>query len=102
MHVVFDESNAFYKEKSIKEDDDIGLEESLNDLKLEDKSSESDQLQPQQKEDKDLMEGLQTHNGNTLNLPKDLYFIHAHPKDEILGDPSCKESKLEYHLKITT
>ena len=31
MHVVFDKSNAFSKEKSIEEDDDVGLEESLND-----------------------------------------------------------------------
>ena len=42
MHVVFDESNAFSKEKSIEKDDGVGLEESLNDLKLRDKSSESD------------------------------------------------------------
>ena len=33
------------------------------------------------------MEGLQTHNGNTLNLPRDLHFSHAHPKNQILGDP---------------
>ena len=70
MHVVFDESNTFSKEKSIKEGDEVGLEESLNDLKLKDKSSESDQIKPQQKEEEDLIEDLQTHNGNTLNLLK--------------------------------
>ena len=33
------------------------------------------------------MEGLQTYNGNALNLPRDLHFSHAYPKDQILGDP---------------
>ena len=32
------------------------------------------------------MEGSQTHNGNTLNFPRDLHFSHAHPKDQILID----------------
>ena len=41
MHVIFDESNAFSKEKNIEKDDDVGLEENINDLKL------SDNLQPQ-------------------------------------------------------
>ena len=36
-HVIFDESNAFSKEKSKEEDDDVGLEESMIDLKLGDK-----------------------------------------------------------------
>ena len=56
MHIVFNESNVFSKEKSIEEDDDVGLEESLNDLKLKDKTRESDKLQPQQKEEENLME----------------------------------------------
>ena len=86
MLVVFDESNTFSKEKII-EEDDVGLHESSNDLKLKDKSSESDQIQPRQKEEEDFLEGLQTHNANTLNLPEDLHFSHAHPKDQILGDP---------------
>ena len=30
MHVVFDESNAFSKEKSIEDEDDVGLEKSIN------------------------------------------------------------------------
>ena len=34
MDIIFVESNAFSKEKSIEEDDDVGLEERLNDLKL--------------------------------------------------------------------
>ena len=38
IHVVFNKSNAFSKEKSIEEDDDVGFEESLNDLKLKDKT----------------------------------------------------------------
>ena len=59
----------------------------MNDLKLKDKSSESDQIQPQQREEEDFMGGLQTHNGNILNLPKDLHFSYAHPKDQFLGDP---------------
>ena len=33
------------------------------------------------------MEGSQTYNGNVLNLSRDLHFSHAHPKDQILGDP---------------
>ena len=33
------------------------------------------------------MEGSQTHNGIALNLSRDLYFSHAHPKDQILGYP---------------
>ena len=33
------------------------------------------------------MEGSQIHNGNTLNLPRDLYSSNAHPKDQILSDP---------------
>ena len=55
MHIVFDESNAFSKEKSIEEYDDVGLEESLNDLKLKDKTRESDKLQFQQKEEENLI-----------------------------------------------
>ena len=86
MHVVFDESNAFSEEKSIEEDDGIGLEENLNDLKWKDKARESDKLQSQQKEE-DLTEGSQAHNGVTLNLHRDLHFSHAHPKDQILSDP---------------
>ena len=65
MHIVFDESNAFSKEKSIEEDDDVGLEESFNDLKLKDKTRESDKLQSQQKEEENLMKGSPTHNSNT-------------------------------------
>ena len=80
MHIVFDESNAFSKEKSIEEDDIVGLEENMDDLKI------NDDLQPQQKKDEDLVEG-QANNGNNYNLPKDLHFSHAHPKDQILGDP---------------
>ena len=38
------------------------------------------------KKEEDLMVGLQTHNDNTQNLPKDLHFSHAYPKDQILGD----------------
>ena len=34
MHVIFDESNTVSKEKSIEEYDDLGLEESMNDVKL--------------------------------------------------------------------
>ena len=60
------------------------MEESLNDLKLKDKTRESDELQPQQKEEENFMEGLQTHNGNTLNLLRDLHFSHAHLKNQIL------------------
>ena len=33
------------------------------------------------------MEVLQSNNGNTLILPKDLNFSHAHPKDQTLGNP---------------
>ena len=33
------------------------------------------------------MEGSQAYNGNTLNLPRDLYYSHAHPKEQILCDP---------------
>ena len=33
------------------------------------------------------VEGVQTNNGNDLNLPKDLHFSLAHPKNQILGDP---------------
>ena len=40
MHIIFDDSNTFSKEKSKAEDDDVGLEESMNDLKL------GDDLQP--------------------------------------------------------
>ena len=47
MHVVFDESNLSLRRKSIEEDDDVGLEESLYDLKLKDKTKESDKLQSQ-------------------------------------------------------
>ena len=32
------------------------------------------------------MEGLQSNDGNSLTLPKDLNFSHIHPKDQILGD----------------
>ena len=88
MHVVFDESNAFSKEKSIEEDDDVGLAESLNDMKLKDKTRESDKLHSQQKEEENLMEGSQAHNGNTLNLPIDLHFSHAYPKEQVLDDHS--------------
>ena len=49
MHVVFDEFNTFSKEKIIEEDDEVGLHDNLNDLKLKDKSSESDQIQPHQR-----------------------------------------------------
>ena len=36
MYVIFDKSNAFSKEKSIEDDDDVDLEENLNNLKLKD------------------------------------------------------------------
>ena len=85
MHVVFSESNAFSREKSIEEDDYGGLEESMNELMQKDKTRENDKLQPQQKEEKNLMEGSQTHSGNTLNLPTD--FSHVNHKVQILGDP---------------
>ena len=81
MHIILDESNAFSKEKNKEEDDDVGLEKSMNDLKL------SDNLQPQQEKEENLVEGVQTNNGNDLNLPRDLHFSHAHPKNQILGDP---------------
>ena len=80
MDVVFDEFNAFSKEKSIKEDDIVGLEENMDDLKI------NDDLQTQQKKDKDLVEG-HANNGNNSNLSKYLHFSHAHLKDQILGDP---------------
>ena len=53
----------------------------MNDLKI------SDNLQPQQEKKENLMEGVQTNNGNDLNLPRDSHFSHAHPKDQILCDP---------------
>ena len=52
----------------------------MNDLNL------SDNLQPQQEKEEYLVEGVQN-NGNDLNLSKHLHFSHAHPKDQILGDP---------------
>ena len=77
MHVVFDESNIFSKEKNIEEDDIVGLEENMDDLKI------NEDLQTQKKKDEDLEEG-QANNDNNSNFPKDLHFSHAHPKDQIL------------------
>ena len=51
MHVVFNKSNAFSKYKSIEDDDDVNLKERLNDLKLNDKSNEGDQIKSQLKEE---------------------------------------------------
>ena len=85
MHVSFDETYSPPEKKSIEDDDVVGVEQNLSDLKLGEIPKDGHQDQPQ-KEEKS-MEGLQNNNGNSLTLPLDLKFKHAHPKDQILGDP---------------
>ena len=39
------------------------------------------------KECKDLLEGLQSNDSDSLTFPKYLRFNHAYHRDQILGDP---------------
>ena len=63
------------KGKIIKIDGDIlRLEQSLNDLELKKNSNEYDHTQYQHKEGENLIEPLQSNDGNSLTFTKDLRF----------------------------
>ena len=46
------------------------------------------------------MEGLQSNDGKTLTLPKDLNFSHAHSKEKILSDPLLGINTTASHKNI--
>ena len=48
------------------------------------KSNEDDQTQPQHKDGEIIMEVLQSNDGNSLTLPKDLRFNHAYHRNQIV------------------
>ena len=53
------------------------------------------------KECKDLLEGLQSNDSDSLTFPKYLRFNHAYHRDQILGDP-LQGVKTKASLKNTS